>query len=307
MEGMSVQTLYVNVICNFIVFLYLLDNETSWMVLFSVGMGLVIEVWKLSRAVNISVGYWRGIPYPIFKDKQSYLSATRAHDLVAMKYLNYSLYPIVVGYAVYSVYYESHKSWYSWIISTLAGCVYTFGFIMMTPQLFINYKLKSVAHLPWRVFVYKAISTFIDDLFAFLIRMPTMHRLRVFRDDLVFIIYLYQRWVYPVDKGRVEVGADFEDVSLAEIEAAKAEALAAEEKKKNAERQTQEDKTVKQEKLEEKKQEKEDKEEEKSSSSTTTTTEEAGEGVRQRKVQEQEEVSQAAPTQTKPQKKRKAD
>ena len=44
---------------------------------------------------------------------------------------------------------------YSFVLNTLVGAIYTFGFIMMTPQLFINYKLKSVAHLPWRTFVYK--------------------------------------------------------------------------------------------------------------------------------------------------------
>lgn len=32
-------------------------------------------------------------------------------------------------------------------------------------------QLKSVAHLPWRVFVYKALNTFIDDLFAFIIKV----------------------------------------------------------------------------------------------------------------------------------------
>ena len=53
---------------------------------------------------------------------------------------------------------------------------------MLTPQLFINYKLKSVAHLPGRVFMYKALNTFIDDLFAFIIKMPTMHRLACLRD-----------------------------------------------------------------------------------------------------------------------------
>lgn len=74
-----------------------------------------------------------------------------------------------------------------------------------------------MAHLPGRVFVYKFLSTFIDDLFAFLIRMPTLHRLRVFRDDIVFFVYLYQRWIYPVDKKRIEIGADFADVSLAEV------------------------------------------------------------------------------------------
>ena len=56
------------------------------------------------------------------------------------------------------------------------------GFITMTPQLFINYKLKSVAHLPWRMLTYKALNTFIDDLFAFVIKMPTMYRIGCFRD-----------------------------------------------------------------------------------------------------------------------------
>lgn len=42
----------------------------------------------------------------------------------------------------------------------------------------------------------------VDDLFAFVIKMPTLHRLSVFRDDLVFCVYIYQRWVYKVDKRR---------------------------------------------------------------------------------------------------------
>ena len=56
---------------------------------------------------------------------------------------------------------------------------------MMTPQLFINYKLKSVSHLPWRMMTYKALNTFIDDLFAFVIQMPTMYRLGCFRDGKI--------------------------------------------------------------------------------------------------------------------------
>ena len=69
-------------------------------------------------------------------------------------------------------------------------------------QLYLNYKLKSVAHLPWRQMSYKFLNTIMDDLFAFVIKMPTLHRLSVFRDDLVFLVYLYQRWVYRVDKRR---------------------------------------------------------------------------------------------------------
>jgi len=60
------------------------------------------------------------------------------------------------------------------------------GFIMMTPQLFINYKLKSVAHLPWRMMSYKFLNTFIDDIFAFVIKMPTMYRIGCLRDGKYF-------------------------------------------------------------------------------------------------------------------------
>ena len=72
-----------------------------------------------------------------------------------------------------------------------------------TVQLYINYRLKSVAHMPWRQMTYKFLNTIIDDLFAFVIKMPLMHRLSVFRDDVVFLIMLYQRWIYKVDKTRV--------------------------------------------------------------------------------------------------------
>lgn len=46
----------------------------------------------------------------------------------------------------------------------------------MTPQLFRNYFLKSVEHMPWRVVCCKFLNTFIDDIAACIIRMPKMHR-----------------------------------------------------------------------------------------------------------------------------------
>lgn len=38
--------------------------------------------------------------------------------------------------------------------------------------------------------------------------MPAMARLSCFRDDIVFIIYLYQRFLYPVDASRPAEGGD---------------------------------------------------------------------------------------------------
>jgi hypothetical protein len=40
------------------------------------------------------------------------------------------------------------------------------------------------------------------DLFAFIIKMPAMHRLSVFRDDFVFLVYMYQRYIYRIDETR---------------------------------------------------------------------------------------------------------
>ncbi|XP_010252372.1 PREDICTED: cleft lip and palate transmembrane protein 1 homolog [Nelumbo nucifera] len=213
MEGLSAKSVVVSFICQLIVFLYLLDNDTSWMILASSGIGCCIEFWKIGKAMHIEIDRSGRIPVLRFKDRESYArNKTKEYDDLAMKYLSYVLFLLVACFSVYSLMYERHKSWYSWILSSLTSCVYMFGFIMMCPQLFINYKLKSVAHLPWRQMTYKFLNTIIDDLFAFVIKMPMLHRLSVFRDDVIFLIYLYQRWIYPVDKKRVnEFGFGGED------------------------------------------------------------------------------------------------
>lgn len=51
--------------------------------------------------------------------------------------------------------------------------------------------------------VYKVLSTVVDDFFAFCIKMPWLHRLACFRDDAVFVVLLYQRWIYRIDYSRV--------------------------------------------------------------------------------------------------------
>ncbi|KAG9052994.1 hypothetical protein FS842_008922 [Serendipita sp. 407] len=145
MVGVSLRTIATNVIVQFIILLYLLDNnaDTSWMIVFGQGMGMVIEAWK------------------------------------------------------------SHRGWYSFVISTLTSFVYMFGFVQLVPQLIINWRLKSVAHMPMKAMIYKTLSTVVDDFFAFCIRMPWLHRLACFRDDVVFLIFLYQRWIYRVDTKRI--------------------------------------------------------------------------------------------------------
>ena len=98
---------------------------------------------------------------------------------------------MLIGYTIYNGFYKEHKSIYSFVLGVCVSAIYVIGFMKMTPQLYINYKLKSVDHLPAKTFFYKFLNTIIDDLFSFIITMPTMHRLSCFRDDVIFIIYLY--------------------------------------------------------------------------------------------------------------------
>jgi len=128
---------------------------------------------------------------------------TQEYDKLAFRYVAYVTIPTLAAYTVYSLLYESHRGWYSFIISTLTSFVYMFGFAQLVPQLIINYKLKSVSHMPMKAMIYKTLSTVVDDFFAFCIKMPFLHRLACFRDDVVFLIFLYQRWIYRVDPKRV--------------------------------------------------------------------------------------------------------
>jgi hypothetical protein len=210
--GTSMRTIFANVFMQSIILLYLIDNNesTSYMILFGQGMGIAIEAWKITKTVNVRVRPTpRGsfLPYTVaFEDKHQLSETekkTEEYDQIAFKYLYRVAVPLLLAYAIYSLLYETHKSWYSFIIATLVGSVYAYGFLMMVPSLYINYRLKSVAHMPGKAMMYKFLNTFIDDLFAFTIKMPTLHRLATLRDDVIFFIYLYQSYKYKVDYTRV--------------------------------------------------------------------------------------------------------
>ncbi|KAI9470455.1 cleft lip and palate transmembrane protein 1-domain-containing protein [Zychaea mexicana] len=240
--GVSVRSLITNIFFQVVIFLYLMDNnqETSWMILFSQGIGLVIEVWKVFKALKYELVWKPGSLLPSIGSQDTETTDTEdetaEYDAIAFKYLRWIAYPLLGGYAVYSLLYDEHKSWYSYVLKTLVEFVYMFGFITMMPQLYINYRLKSVAHMPWRTLMYKSLNTFIDDLFAFVIKMPTLHRLACLRDDVVFFVYLYQRYKYKVDPTRANEFGQVGDASASADAAEKKEG--GEEKEKEESKKT---------------------------------------------------------------------
>jgi len=223
MEGLSGRAQTGSLVFQVIILAYLHHEESSILVLAPAFFGVAVQAWKCVKVIRLTG----------FNEDTS----TTEADEVAYQYLSKLLIPFVIGFAIYSCHCETHEGWYSMILSTAVQTVYILGFIVMTPQLFINYKKKSVAALPWRMLVYRTLNTFIDDLFAFVIKMPTMHRLSCFRDDIVFFIYLYQvcvyrfhvspapfratltcpllvlqRWLYPIDHSRPVLGVELEQI-----------------------------------------------------------------------------------------------
>lgn len=56
------------------------------------------------------------------------LSPPPSHPLqLAFKYLGWVLFPLFICYGVYSLLYQEHKGWYSFILGMSYGFLLTFG------------------------------------------------------------------------------------------------------------------------------------------------------------------------------------
>eukprot|EP00793_Prasinoderma_coloniale_P000132 PRCOL_00005640-RA len=208
MAGVSVRSVLMVAFCQLVVYLYVLEQKASLLVTVPMTIGVAVEMWKVVRALRGMTLGWRGLR---LKDEEPYgANEVNRHTLVKLDeydgqsamWLNAMLYPLAVCYSGYTLVYGYHRSWYSWLIGSLYRCVFVAGFVAMTPQIFLNHKLQSVAAMPWEAMLYKFFNTFIDDLYALLIPMPTMHRLMCLRDDVIFFIFLWQRWKYRIDADR---------------------------------------------------------------------------------------------------------
>lgn len=198
-KGVSMQSLTLSTISQLIVALYLYDNDTTLLVLAPLSFSVLVSFWKVFKSYRLTRKQQQQMLEETTTPNNmlSTLQEQKRVDNEALYYMFILLFPVVVSYCVLSLLRDEHYGWYSWLIKSLAVCVYAGGFALMTPQIYLNYKLKSVNHLDFGALWYRAFNTFIDDFFAFLLPMPTMHRMSVFRDDLVFLIFLIQRWIYP--------------------------------------------------------------------------------------------------------------
>ena len=191
-NGISESSISMNVGMGLISALYVIEQGESKIALYFILIKMFMNLWK------------------IYKMRQQTSSSVSDNSLSAddlesihddekkcMKYLFLILTPLVALFCLFRLIYYKYRSWYSWGILSLTAASEVFGFVTMTPQIFMNHRLKSVEHLPWSALTYSFINTFIDDLFAFgIFRVPEVSRYSCLRDDIVFIVICVQRWLY---------------------------------------------------------------------------------------------------------------
>ena len=201
-EGISKRQYYLDSMFQIVIVLYLIDNEASFILILFTIIETLVSFWIAIRLLKFEPRPDGKFPY--YRIKQEPMNTNEArtaeYDRTATKFMSIVLMPVLLGYTGYSFYYRGNMSLYSFFLKTLVSFIYAIGFINMTPQIYINYKFKSVERMPWKAMIYQFLNTIVDDLFAFAVRMPTLQRISVFRDDVIFVIYLYQYWIYRNNK-----------------------------------------------------------------------------------------------------------
>jgi hypothetical protein len=211
-EGFSANSVTMQACINIISFLYVKEAKQTKFVMYFIGFRFLLQLWKLRKLTEFK----RAATFPFVRWVNRAGTSTGLEELEeiadderrCMKYLGLVLFPLIIAFSAYRLVYQRFRSWYSWAVLTLNICAQAGGFVVMTPQVFMNHRLKSVEHLPWKVLTYQAINTFIDDIFALCIRMPEVQKYSVFRDDIVFLICCFQRWLYKKPKTIADAPSD---------------------------------------------------------------------------------------------------
>jgi hypothetical protein len=158
LTGLSVRTLFGDLICQCIVLAYLMEQESSLLMTVPAAIGILIAAWKCQRAAGFQIvrhksdgPWWRwkiqakrlllkkkdhesqvnssdkGIPNSNpTSDRLDML--TLEMDKKAFKTLGNFLFPVVFALAFRSLLLQEYSSWYSWLIASASGSVCKYSF-----------------------------------------------------------------------------------------------------------------------------------------------------------------------------------
>ncbi|KAJ1830145.1 Cleft lip and palate associated transmembrane protein 1 [Coemansia sp. RSA 2711] len=199
LQGISRSSMVMGVASAWISLLYMWDRrrETNVVVLAGAAVGAVVEAWKASKVVRLADLWPFGRRRVQAAESGQRAQVQREVDRQTAWWMGRVCAPLLAAYAAFSLVWQQHESYVSWLLSVSLVSVYSLEFVQMWPQLLINHRLRTVDMLPLTAFLYRFLTTFIDDLYALVVPMPLIERIGTLRDDVVFVVLCYQWLKFP--------------------------------------------------------------------------------------------------------------
>ncbi|KAI8640032.1 cleft lip and palate transmembrane protein 1-domain-containing protein [Parasitella parasitica] len=219
--GISVTSMMIHIAIQVILFTYMMDFSNNAIRGCMQLIHLCVDVWKLNHVwlheyewvieqgsnCRFTVKIVRTAAKVKFKRVEQGEMRTQQLDVVALKCLGLIALPTFIAYNAYHYYYHYNMLLYhqlenmcmeEWtkkvIINGFVNFLSIFGPAMVIgPQVYINYKMKSVNNLSLNTMIYKTINIVVDDAFVFMIHMPTMRRISYVKKNIVYVIFLLQK------------------------------------------------------------------------------------------------------------------
>jgi small-conductance mechanosensitive channel len=125
--GLSFSSLLLSLFVSSVILLYLIDQQASKLVLINSVVSIVIIIWKIVRVMRWTCTFKRCCYRRSEEEDEQENNGgrkqkrrqrlqeqqTQKYDQQAMKFLSYFLIPVVIAFAVYSLLYHTHTSWYA--------------------------------------------------------------------------------------------------------------------------------------------------------------------------------------------------
>lgn len=206
-QGVSMTMIWWDFVAVLIQLQFCFLKEAPAMMIWLLCLQVISTVYRIGKV------YYKGIqpsfPFIRLESPISYQGQTDNIERKVMRVLMMIMAPCFLTYFLYKAYYlkvEGSMAFeiYSLLVSSAMNFVAATEFVRLTPQLYLNYKMKSVPAMPWRTLAYKFVDAIIDDIANYAMGSPTLVLIMHLNDDFAFLVLLYQRYLYKEDPNRVE-------------------------------------------------------------------------------------------------------
>lgn len=212
LNGFSVNSFYIRTIFNIISSIYLFYAYPSQYTFLLAFIFITYNYWKYSKVSELKKQYQGdedvqdiGVEVngkTVWVQRSYETTLTGVYDEEGIALMKKYVLPFLIVYCCYSFIFKSQFGLIGGVLSGLSDFLGYFGFLLSIPQIYINYKFKSVGPLPWRALTYKIVPNIIMCSIGFLFS-GLSSLLSLFLIDMDFFIYIYQYDKY--NKVRVKI------------------------------------------------------------------------------------------------------